>query len=107
MKNRIILELDTHDSRITIVRLIIDKKTIERKIKINQSFQSQILLPLIEQILANNKVRLSDLNEIIVNQGPGSFTGLRVGVSIANILGWGLSIKVNDKFRNIVVPIYE
>lgn len=106
-KEKIILKIDTSDSQLTIVKLIIGKRVIEKKIRITRSFQSQVLLPLIEKMLVNNKVNLSDLTEIRVNHGPGSYTGLRVGVSIANILGWGLGIKVNSKFDNVTVPKYK
>ena len=40
---------------------------------------------------------IKDITEIEVNLGPGSFTGLRVGGSVANALGWLLGIPVNGK----------
>ena len=58
---------------------------------------SQKLLPFIMEILKKKKKNLSDLTEIKVETGPGSFTGLRIGVSVANVLGWSLGIKVNGK----------
>ena len=58
---------------------------------------SQKLLPFIMEILKKKKKNLSDLTEIKVEMGPGSFTGLRIGVSVANALGWSLGIKVNGK----------
>src|SRR5258708_32269970 len=68
---------------------------------------SQKLLPFIEQILKKEKIELDELKEIIVNTGPGSFTGLRVGVAVANTLGWALKIPVNGKDinKNKVVDI--
>ncbi len=48
------------------------------------------------------------LKEIRVNTGPGSFTGLRVGASIANALGFLLKISVNSKkIGEGVFPIYN
>ena|SRR3972149_11075581 len=58
---------------------------------------SQRLLPFIEEILKKEGKNFKDIKEIEVNTGPGSFTGLRVGVSVANALGWSLGIKVNSK----------
>ena len=63
---------------------------------------SQKLLPFIDEVLKNlpaqagNKT-LKDITEIKVNTGPGSFTGLRVGVAVANALGWALGVPVNGK----------
>jgi len=48
----------------------------------------------IKQLLADNELNTNDLGAIVVYQGPGSFTGLRIGVSVANALAYGLSIPV-------------
>mgnify|MGYP001559355666 CR=1 FL=1 len=58
---------------------------------------SQRLLPFIVQLLEKEGKTLEEIKEIAVNTGPGSFTGLRVGVSVANALGWALKIPVNGK----------
>ncbi len=58
---------------------------------------SQKLLSFIEEILKKNNIQFKDLKSIEVNIGPGSFTGLRVGVSIANTIGWVFDIPVNGK----------
>lgn len=45
-----------------------------------------------EDILKENKVRFQDLSAIAVSQGPGSYTGLRIGVSAAKGLCYSLGI---------------
>jgi hypothetical protein len=60
-------------------------------------FGSQVLLPIIEKILEKNGVGFKDLTGVEVETGPGSFTGVRVGVSVANALGFSLGILVNGK----------
>lgn len=55
--------------------------------------QSELLLPLIEEILARNNIGYKDLDVIACSLGPGSFTGIRIG--IAAIRG------VNKVFPNI------
>lgn len=67
---------------------------------------SQVLLPMIVEILKKNKANFRDITEIVVNPGPGSFTGTRVGVAVANALGYALNIHVNGKKGKIVLPIY-
>ena len=59
--------------------------------------KSQKLLPFINDLLIKQKKKFEEIKEIEVNIGPGSFTGLRVGVSVANALGWMLEIPVNGK----------
>lgn len=52
------------------------------------------VLEAIKKILFKNKVELSEIDAIAVNRGPGSYTGVRVGVTVANTLGWTLNIPV-------------
>ena len=66
---------------------------------LGQSYQnnglthSQTLMPMVESLLRNTCVEHSEIGLIAVTHGPGSFTGLRIGVSTAAGLawGWGLS----------------
>ncbi len=46
----------------------------------------------IKDILAENKLELSDLDAIAVSKGPGSYTGLRIGVSAAKGLCFSLDL---------------
>lgn len=97
------LYLDTSDNKKTVVGL--DGERLE---KLTGSDKSQQVLDLINQILKKNKKGLKDLTEIEVETGPGSFTGLRVGVSVANTLAWVLKIPVNGKkIGELVEPKYE
>lgn len=59
--------------------------------------KSQKLLPLIFKALKKNRMSLKDISSIKINTGPGSYTGLRVGVSVGQALGWVFGIKVNGK----------
>ena len=68
---------------------IIDIEKNITKLKLSQTLLSEINL-----LLRRNKVSFGNLKGIIVVQGPGSFTGLRVGISVANSLGYGLEIPV-------------
>lgn len=68
--------------------------------------RSQIALILIDKILQKNSLTPQDIDEIDVNSGPGSFTGTRVGVAIANALGFGLNVKVNGSKIKQVTPRY-
>ena len=95
-----LLYIDTSDNTKTIVGL--DKNRLEKP---TGPDKSQQVLSLINQILEKQKKTLKDISEIKIETGPGSFTGLRVGVAVANALAWTLKIPVNGK--KIVEPKYE
>ena len=55
---------------------------------------SLTLLAMLESLLANLDIAISDIGLVAVARGPGSFTGVRIGVSAAKGLAWGLGIPV-------------
>lgn len=91
-----ILYINTKDQKQVIIALKKEGGVVESLSEENE-FGSQVLLPLIEKILKKNKLEYKDLKGIEVETGPGSFTGIRVGVSVANALGYSLGIPVNGK----------
>lgn len=102
-----ILKIDSTNIEKIIVSLSSpDGKQIIKKTS-SQKPGSQVLLPLIDELLKEKKIKLNKLTSIEVNQGPGSFTGTRVGVAIANALALALDIPVNGKKGKIVEPVYE
>lgn len=91
-----ILHIDTKDQKEIRVSLKKNGKVIKSLSEKNE-YGSQVLLPLISKILDRQKMKFENLSGIEVETGPGSFTGLRVGVSVANALGFALGILVNGK----------
>jgi len=67
---------------------------------LGQSFQnngfshSRTLMSMAEDLLKNLGLKPSDIGLIAVANGPGSFTGVRIGVSAAKGLAWGLDIPI-------------
>ena len=51
---------------------------------------SRTLMPMVEGMLNNSGWQLSDVELVAVASGPGSFTGLRIGVAAAKGLGWAM-----------------
>lgn len=90
------LRINTKDQKRISVSLLQEEQEIDN-LSAENEFGSQILLPLIDEILKKNHLSFKDLNAIEVEVGPGSFTGLKVGVSVANALGFALNIPVNGK----------
>ncbi|OGE65105.1 tRNA (adenosine(37)-N6)-threonylcarbamoyltransferase complex dimerization subunit type 1 TsaB [Candidatus Daviesbacteria bacterium RIFCSPLOWO2_02_FULL_36_7] len=91
-----ILHIDTKDQKIVRVSLKEGGKIIKSLSEENE-YGSQVLLPLILSLLKTVNCKLKTLKGIEVETGPGSFTGLRVGVSVANALGFSLGVPVNGK----------
>ena len=102
-----LLKIDTTIHKEVKVELKDPKNGKVQKLVQKQKLGSQVLLPMIIKILKKNELVLKDLTAIEVNLGPGSFTGTRVGVSVANALGFAIDIPVNGKKGKIVMPIYE
>lgn len=103
----VVLSIDTSRYDALVVGLDIDgeKKIIEEAFDYRKS---QGVLPLIEKSLQDNGLTLQHLTGIKVNTGPGSFTGLRVGVAVANTLGTMLQIPINGlPPGELAEPIYE
>lgn len=55
---------------------------------------SRLALPKIAKMFENHNIKPMDINKIIVVNGPGSFTGIRVGLTIAKVYAWSLNIPI-------------
>ena len=51
---------------------------------------AETVLPMIEQLLEENKALISQIDYFAVDIGPGSFTGVRIGVSLINALAFAI-----------------
>lgn len=87
------LFIDTHDIEI-IIGLYKDGKIIDSNTKSSPRHHSEVIMPTIRDILKKNNISVHDLKEIIVVNGPGSFTGVRLGVTIAKTLAYTLNIAI-------------
>jgi tRNA threonylcarbamoyladenosine biosynthesis protein TsaB len=94
------LYIDTSSSEKITVKM--GDQEFEEPARVNKS---QRLLPLIIDKLEVQEKTLKDITEIEVNVGPGSFTGLRVGVAVGNALAWALNIPINSS-KKLVEPVY-
>lgn len=95
-----ILFIDT-TSEITHLSLLDEKGQVVDKYDWPARFnQSEELIQKIDLLLKDNKITKADLRGVIVNRGPGSYTGLRVGLTTANLLSYALSIPVLGIMKN-------
>jgi tRNA threonylcarbamoyladenosine biosynthesis protein TsaB len=88
----VILNLETATKNCSVA-LAKEGKTIACKEIAEQNFShAEKLHVFIEELLRENHLKFSDLNAIAVSQGPGSYTGLRIGVSSAKGFCYALNI---------------
>ena len=87
------LLIDTHDTKVSFV-LYKDGKVLSFKDFESNMRHSEIAMPSLIDLLTEFKVKPEDLSLILVNIGPGSFTGVRIGVVIAKTIAYTLNIPI-------------
>ena len=53
---------------------------------------AESLVPLVEQVMTESRLNRRELEYIAISSGPGSFTALRIGMSVAKGIAYGLGI---------------
>ena len=112
-----ILLIDTTTSFVTV--------SIVENDKVLYTFYDQIisdmaskLIPIINEAFNNVDFELKDIDKILVANGPGSFTGIRVGVTVAKTIAWSLKkdiipisslelMATTDTNKKYVVPMID
>lgn len=125
-----ILTIDTADASKTHLSLLAEDFSIKNEIEIvTENNLSEILINKIEDFLHNLGVDKKELTLIMANEGPGTYTGLRIGLTAANLMAFSLNIpivgykkeelnkaglrKIKDRidkkngFNKFVVPFYK
>jgi tRNA threonylcarbamoyladenosine biosynthesis protein TsaB len=70
------------------VALLRDGSLVSQYSQCSGLTHSRTLLPMAEDLLKNAELKLSDIDLFAVAHGPGSFTGIRIGVSTVKGLSW-------------------
>ncbi len=87
------LTIDT-STNILGVAILDEMELIGQKVtRVNQDHSSR-LMPAIVELMKDVNVEPVELEKIIVAKGPGSYTGIRIGVTVAKSLAWALNIPV-------------
>ena len=61
----------------------------------DKNYHSAYLISTIRNILRDSKKTPKDVDAIAINVGPGSFTGIRIGLSIAKTIAYALNLKIH------------
>ena len=89
----ITLYIDTHYDQVVLI-LYCNNKILD-KIQLDLIFKhSQVVLPNIKLLLEKNNLQPNQIERLIVVNGPGSFTGVRIGVTIAKVMAFSLNIPI-------------
>ena len=65
----------------------------ERKVRFDKDLSTMALTTMVK-MLEEKDIKPTDINKIILVNGPGSFTGCRIGITIAKTFAWSLSIPI-------------
>ena len=87
------LFIDTASARV-IVAVLKDHKIIRMCNEENGHDLSTRIFPLLDEVLKSSDTILDEIDTIYVVNGPGSFTGVRIGVTIAKTMAWGLKKRI-------------
>ena len=90
-----ILYIDTSSSYLYAGIVLNRKLTSEVKKEFGHSL-SEEALPSIVSLFEKENLLAKDIDKIIVVNGPGSFTGIRIGITIAKVFAWGLNIPITS-----------
>ena len=92
----ITISIDTSNRIRSVIELRANEKIYQEIIESDKPHSERILAS-IEKVCSKAGINPLSINEINVATGPGSYTGLRVGVAIANTLAFGAQAVVNGK----------
>ncbi|MCR8850878.1 tRNA (adenosine(37)-N6)-threonylcarbamoyltransferase complex dimerization subunit type 1 TsaB [Rossellomorea sp. SC111] len=113
-----ILSIDTSNYPFGVA-LIEEDKVIGEYITYMKKNHSVRAMPAIERLLKDCGVMAKELTKIVVANGPGSYTGVRIGVTLAKTLAWSLNIPLipvsslatlassGRYFSGYIVPIFD
>jgi tRNA threonylcarbamoyladenosine biosynthesis protein TsaB len=86
-----VLAIDTSNYALGIA-LMNEERVIGEYITNMKKNHSIRVMPAIQHLLNDCEMKPADIEKIVVAKGPGSYTGVRIGVTIAKTLAWSLNI---------------
>ncbi|MBE6047018.1 MAG: tRNA (adenosine(37)-N6)-threonylcarbamoyltransferase complex dimerization subunit type 1 TsaB [Clostridium sp.] len=114
----IVLSIDS-SSKVATVALLNNDEILGEYVINNKREHSVLLMPMIENLLKDCNLSIDDIDGYVVSKGPGSFTGLRIGMATIKGLSFGsskpyISISTLDAlayslidFNGLICPIMD
>lgn len=105
-------------SKVLSIAITSEDKLVFKSSVTSYSNHSNYLMNEIDRVLKTIKMSISDISNIVVLNGPGSFTGTRVGVTVAKTLAWSLrkeiyvlsnlkAIRTNVENEVVISVVYD
>ncbi|GGI42481.1 tRNA (adenosine(37)-N6)-threonylcarbamoyltransferase complex dimerization subunit type 1 TsaB [Mammaliicoccus stepanovicii] len=116
MMTTLLIDTSNQPLAVSIVEEQTTLLNYQSNLKKNHSLQ---LMPVIEQLMNEANIKPKDLSEIVVANGPGSYTGLRIGITTAKTMAYTLNIpvyevsslkalaNVSDRNDTLLVPLFD
>lgn len=113
-----VLSIDS-SSKVATVAILNDTDLLGEYVLNNKREHSIVLMPMIEDLLKDCNLTIDDIDGYVVSKGPGSFTGLRIGMATVKGLSFGsgkpyVSISSLDalayslsSFEGLICPIMD
>ena len=70
-----------------VISLMNDEKVIDGIQETCLKHQSEYLVPRLDSLLARNDLQVSDIDNWVVTEGPGSYTGVRIAMTLVKVIG--------------------
>ncbi|WP_251518332.1 MULTISPECIES: tRNA (adenosine(37)-N6)-threonylcarbamoyltransferase complex dimerization subunit type 1 TsaB [Staphylococcus] len=112
------LLIDTSNQPLSVAVMQDNQLLSELNSNLKKNHSAQ-LMPAIESVIKESGIGKKEINAIIVAQGPGSYTGLRIGVTVAKTLAYALDAKLYgvsslaalaatvDEREDLIVPLFD
>ncbi len=112
-----VLGIDTSNTTLSVA--LMENGTVLGEItEATKNDHSKRLMPAIESLFSTCQKEAKDLDRIVIAKGPGSYTGVRIGVTVAKMMAWTLnkplvgvsSLEVlarNLSVEGYVIPLFD
>lgn len=87
--NPVILAIETATAACSVA-LLCDGR-VSGRFEVGNNIHSEVLLEMVKELLSDAGISAKELDAVAVGQGPGSFTGLRIGVGAAQGIAFGVN----------------
>ena len=101
-----ILIIDSSKQNIAKIALCRNNQCLEKDFDLIKG-QAEGLIKKLAEILKEAGIDLKDIRAIAISEGPGSFTSLRLGATMANILAWTLNIPVTTYNKEPLLEVAQ
>ena len=88
----ILLAIDTATESCSAALLVNGK--VYQRTTLQARKHAELILPFVDELLTEAKIEKKDINGLVVGQGPGAFTGVRIGIGVAQGLALALNLPV-------------